>query len=101
MVSFKIMFLLEFQVFINIRLHAFAPILPEHIDQFIFYQPFPYIYGIHTSIYQKLSPAHLNESVILLVDEHEVLNADNDHLPKQVVGCFIHVFCFCFKFFLF
>ena len=67
------------------RLYAFAPVLPEHIDLFIFHQPFPFIYGIHTSIYKKLNEAHLNEAVILLVDEREVIyNYANDELPKNV-----------------
>lgn len=66
----------------------FASILPDNIDlMYIIDQPFPYIYGVHTSIYQKLQKqdaAKLRELVILLVDERDVLNADNDQLPKHV-----------------
>jgi len=65
-------------------LHAFAPLLPEHIDRLIFYQPFPYIYGVHTSIYKQLNADQLAEAVILMVDDHEVLNADKDELPKSL-----------------
>ena len=75
---------LEYLIYPLEWFHAFAPILPEHIDLFLFYQPFPYIYGIHTSIYSKLNESQLNESVIILVDEREVLNCDKDQLPKSI-----------------
>jgi hypothetical protein len=75
---------LEYLIYPLEWFHAFAPILPEHIDLFLFYQPFPYIYGIHTSIYKKLNESQLNESVIILVDEREVLNCEKDQLPKRI-----------------
>ena len=65
-------------------LQAFVPLLPEHIDRFIFYQPFPYIYGVHTSIYKQLNTQQLNDTLILLVDEREILNGDRDELPKNI-----------------
>ena len=53
-----------------------APIMPEHIDIHVFYQPFPFIYGIHTCIYEKLTQSQLDECVILQVDERQVINGD-------------------------
>jgi hypothetical protein len=66
-------------------LHTFVPIMPEHIDVHVFNQPFPFIYGIHPCIYEKINKAQLESNVIiLLVDEKQILNADKDHLPDNV-----------------
>lgn len=64
--------------------HAFAPIMPEHIDIYVFNQPFPFIYGIHPCIYDKLTQTQLDECVILKVDERQVINGDRDQLPDNV-----------------
>lgn len=77
---------LEYLIYPLEWFHAFAPILPEHIDQHIFYQPFPYIYGIHTSIYKRLNASQLNDIVVLLVDKHDVIYIQNERLPKSVVS---------------
>jgi hypothetical protein len=66
-------------------LHTFVPIMPEHVDVHVFNQPFPFIYGIHPCIYEKINKAQLESNVIiLLVDERQILNADKDHLPENV-----------------
>jgi hypothetical protein len=64
--------------------HTFAPIMPEHIDLLAFNQPFPYIYGIHTCLYEKLTSDQLTEPIILLIDDKQVLNGDNDTLPDHI-----------------
>ena len=66
-------------------LHTFVPIMPEHIDIHVFNQPFPFVYGIHTCIYEKLNKSQLENPVILLVDERQVINGDRDHLPDNIV----------------
>jgi hypothetical protein len=67
-------------------LHTFVPIMPEHIDLFIFNQPFPFIYGIHTCTYKKLLDKFpMDHAIILLVDEKQILNADKDRLPDNLV----------------
>ncbi len=65
-------------------LHPFVPIMPEHIDMHIFNQPFPFIYGTHTCIYEKLNKFELDNPVTLLVDKREVLNGDRDKLPLNL-----------------
>ncbi len=67
-------------------LHTFVPIMPEHIDLHVFNQPFPFVYGIHTCIYEKLNKSQLDNPVILLVDERQVINGDRDHLPDNIVN---------------
>ena len=68
-------------------LHTFVPIMPEHIDLHVFNQPFPFIYGIHTCIYEKIHKSQLDSNVIiLLVDERQILNANKDHLPKNITN---------------
>ena len=67
-------------------LHTFVPIMPEHVDLHVFNQPFPFIYGVHTCIYDKLHKSQLDNAVILLVDEHQVVNGDQDRLPDNVVA---------------
>jgi hypothetical protein len=59
--------------------------MPEHIDLHVFNQPFPFVYGIHTCIYEKLNKSQLDNPVILLVDERQVINGDRDHLPDNIV----------------
>jgi len=58
---------LEYLIYPLEWFHAFTPIMPEHIDSLIFNQPFPYIYGVHTSIYEKLSQNQKDDAFILLV----------------------------------
>ena len=67
---------LEYLIYPLEWFHMFAPIMPEHIDIHVFYQPFPFIYGIHTCIYEKLTQSQLDECVILQVDERQVINGD-------------------------
>ena len=67
-------------------LHAFVPIMPEHIDIYVYNQPFPFIYGVHKSIYDKLNKAQLEDAVVLLIDEKQVLNADKDRLPDNIAN---------------
>jgi hypothetical protein len=60
----------------------------------VFGQLSPYIYGTHTSVYKKLNMSQFN-AVVLLVDEHTVLNFDDELLPKSVVrraGSFCRIF---------
>lgn len=61
--------------------HSFAPIMPESVDILLFHQPFPFIYGLHPCIYEKLfsvlTQEQLDEFVILNVDERQVINGDN------------------------
>lgn len=66
--------------------HPFVPIMPEHIDLLVFNQPFPFIYGVHTCIYEKLNRSQLDDAVILLIDEKQVLNGDKDHLPEHLAN---------------
>ena len=65
-------------------LHTFVPIVPEHIDTNIFNQPFPFIYGTHTKIYEKLDHSQVENAVILLVDERKVINGERDVLPSNI-----------------
>ena len=66
-------------------LYTFVPIMPEHIDVHVFNQPFPFIYGIHTCIYEKINKAQLDDKVIiLLVDEKQILNGTTDQLPDNI-----------------
>ena len=58
---------LEYLIYPLEWLHAFAPIMPEHIDPLVFNQPFPFIYGVHTAIYEKLSQSQKDDAFILLV----------------------------------
>ena len=61
--------------------------MPEHVDLHVFNQPFPFIYGIHTSLYEKINKAQLESNVIiLLVDDRQILNANKDQLPDNVTG---------------
>jgi hypothetical protein len=61
--------------------------MPEHIDVHVFNQPSPFIFGIHTCIYEKINKTQLeNNVIILLVDEKRILNADKDHLPENVTN---------------
>ena len=60
--------------------------MPEHIDLLVFNQPFPFIYGIHTCIYEKLNKSQLDDAVILLLDEKQVLNGDKDHVPENLAN---------------
>jgi hypothetical protein len=66
--------------------HAFAPIMPEHIDLFVFNQPFPFIYGVHQSVYEKINKSQIDEAVILLIDSKQVLNGDRDRLPDNIAN---------------
>lgn len=65
-------------------LHTFVPIVPEHIDVHVFNQPFPFIYGVHTCIYDKLNQSQLDNCMIILVDERQIINGDRDRLPQNV-----------------
>jgi hypothetical protein len=65
-------------------LHTYVPIVPEHIDLNVFNQPFPFIYGVHTCIYEKLQAAQLESTFIILVDERQILNGDRDRLPANI-----------------
>jgi hypothetical protein len=65
-------------------LHTFIPIVPEHIGMELFNQPFPFIFGTHTSVYEKMDRFQLENAVILLVDEKKVLNGDRDRLPNNI-----------------
>lgn len=65
-------------------LHTFVPIVPEHIDSHVFNQPFPFIYGVHSTIYESLNKSQLDNCIILLLDDRQILNADKDQLPSRV-----------------
>lgn len=65
-------------------MHTFVPIMPEHVGLEVFNQPMPFIYGVHTCIYEQLRPDQKSNAVILLIDEKQVLNADKDRLPEDV-----------------
>ena len=67
-------------------LHTFVPIVPDHIDMHLFYQPFPFIYGIHTCIYEKLNKSQLDNAIILLVDDRQIINPYKDQLPENITN---------------
>lgn len=54
-------------------LHTFVPIVPEHIDLHVFNQPFPFIYGVHQCVYEKLNVSQLENCVVILVDERKII----------------------------
>ena len=67
-------------------LHTFVPIVPDHIDMHLFYQPFPFIYGIHTCIYEKLNKSQLDNAIVLLVDDRQIINPNKDQLPENITN---------------
>ncbi len=75
---------LEYLIYPLEWLHTFIPIVPEHIGLELFNQPFPFIFGTHTSVFEKLDQHQLENAVILLVDEKKILNGDRDHLPGNL-----------------
>jgi hypothetical protein len=65
-------------------LQTFVPIMPEHIGIDVFNQPFPFIYGTHPSVYERLDHSQLENALVLLVDEKKVLNGDRERLPDNI-----------------
>jgi len=55
---------------------TFAPIMHEENNVETYSQPFPFIYGIHPHIYEKLSEEQLRECMVLMVDEHRIVVGD-------------------------
>ena len=39
-------------------------------------QPFPFIYGVHPYIHDRLSDEQLKECMVLMVDEHRIVVGD-------------------------
>jgi hypothetical protein len=76
---------LEYLIYPLEWLYAFAPIMPEHIDSLVYNQPFPFIYGVHTLIYDQLNVAQKENALVLLVDDKLIVNGDNDKLPEKVL----------------
>lgn len=77
---------LEYFIYPLEWLHTFVPIVPEHIDAHVFNQPFPFIYGTHTCIYEKLNKHQLENVIVLLVDERRIVTSDGgrDKLPVNI-----------------
>lgn len=64
----------------------FVAMMPEHMDPLYFYSSFAVIYGVHACIYEKLDQSQLSNTVILLIDEKQVLNGDKDQLPEHIAN---------------
>ena len=67
--------------------YQFNPIMPECIDIMIYDSPFPFIFGIHPCIYEKLSITELKEVVVLDVDERQVIYGNKVveiNLPENI-----------------
>ena len=67
--------------------YQFNPIMPECINIMIYDSPFPFIFGIHPCIYEKLSITELKEVVVLDVDERQVIYGNKVveiNLPENI-----------------
>ncbi len=55
---------------------TFAPIMHENFIEDTYSQPFPFIYGIHPYIYERLTDDQKRECMVLMVDDHRIVVGD-------------------------